>query len=587
MRKLKGSLKPLTFVFQQMKYYPLLTVLAAITLLITTGTNMAIPYLTKPIINDAILTGDVAKLMQLLTILAVVYVFNVLSSYLNGRILVRLAQKVSHRLRSQVFLKMQDLPMSFFDGHTHGELMSAYTNDIDTISNFVSSSVSSLVSAIFTFFGIMAILLYMNPLLTLVSLVFLGAQYVVMKKSGGMSRKYFVTQQAELAAMNGYIEEMTEGQKVIKVFSHEEDAVEGFDQLNDRLLHASYTAQVYGGIINPALGGIAEINNAMTCTVGVVMAIFGVFDIGSLVSFITYVQKAGHQIGALANLINMILAAVAGSERVMAILEMPSEVDEGKITAEKGKWSNGTPVTGNVEFRHMSFGYTPDRQILKDISFTAQPGKKIAFVGSTGAGKTTMTNLVNRFYEVGPGQIFYDGIDINDIKKNDLRGTLSMVLQDTHLFTGTVRENIRFGRLDATDEEVEAAAKLANADFFIRHLPQGYDTMLTADGGSLSQGQRQLLAIARAAVADPTVLVLDEATSSIDTRTEKLIELGMNRLMEGRTVFIIAHRLSTVRDCDTILVLEHGEIIERGTHDQLLAMKGRYYDLYTGKVELD
>ncbi len=583
----KEALRPMRFLFSRMLRYPGLLLLALLTLIVTTAGSLIIPYFSKLLINDYVLVGDVPGLLKLLLVMVLIYVISTLSTFGTNRILVRVAQRVSHDLRKELFDKMQELPMQVFHTNTHGQLMSTYTNDIDTISNFVSSSMANAITSVVGFVGILVILLTMNPLLTLVSAVFLGLQYFIMKKSGGISRKGFVQQQAALADLNGFIEEYTEGQKIVKLFHHEDSAVEGFEQRNQDLQDASYRAQIYSGIINPALGGVAEINNAMTCTVGVILTITGHFDLGSLVAFIQYMQQCGHQIGALASLVNMVLSAVAGTERVMDMLEKDPEIDEGSVTLKDGIWSNGTKLSGRIAFKDMNFGYVPEQPVLKNISFTAEPGKKIALVGSTGAGKTTITNLLNRFYEIDSGSITYDGIDLKDIKKSALRGTLSMVLQDTHLFTGTVRENIRFGRLDATDEEVEQAAVLANADFFIRLLPQGYDTVLTADGGSLSQGQRQLLAIARAAVANPMVLVLDEATSSIDTHTEKLIEAGMNRLMEGRTVFIIAHRLSTVRDCDTILVLDHGEIIERGSHQELLAQKGRYYSLYSGAVELD
>lgn len=587
MRK-KNIMRPLGFLLRRMVRHPGLLVLSIVALVIATVGGLVIPYFSKIIINDYILPGDVPGLVKILVLMAIAYLIGVAAIYAANRILVRLSQKVSRDLREDVFDKMQSLPMSVFHSHTHGELMSTYTNDIDTISNFISSGLSGAVCSVANFVAIILIILIMNPLLTLVSFVFMALQYIIMKKSGGISRKGFVQQQAALAELNGFIEEYTEGQKIVKLFSHENTAQEGFERRNKELEEASYRAQVYAGIIMPALGGIAEINNALTCTVGVVLTIAGRFDIGSLVAFIQYMQNGGHQIGLLANLMNTILAAVAGTERVMELLETEPEIDEGSVTLDEGgNWSNGTPVKGRIVFSNMDFSYVPGHPVLKNISFTAEPGQKIALVGSTGAGKSTIVNLLSRFYEIESGSVTYDGIDLRDIRKDALRGTLSMVLQDTHLFTGTVRDNIRFGRLDATDEEVEQAAVLANADFFIRHLPQGYDTVLTSDGGSLSQGQRQLLAIARAAVANPSVLVLDEATSFIDTHTEKLIEAGMNRLMEGRTVFIIAHRLSTVRDCDTILVLEHGEIIERGNHSELLEQKGRYYSLYTGAAELD
>ncbi|MDD6024231.1 MAG: ABC transporter ATP-binding protein [Oscillospiraceae bacterium] len=582
----RETLRPLSFLLRRMLCYPGLLLLSGLTLVITTACTLVIPYFSKLIINDYILTGDLPGLVCVLAVMGLLYIVSTISTFATSRILVRISQKMSRDLRRDLFDRMQTYPMEVFHNNTHGQLMSSYTNDIDTISSFVSSSMANVVTNLVGFFGMLTILLVMNPLLTLVSAVFLVIQYLVIKKSGGISRRGFVQQQASLADLNGFIEEYTEGQKIVKLFHHEEAALEGFERRNQQLQDASYRAQIYAGIINPALGGIAEINNAMTCTVGVIMTITGMFDLGSLVSFIQYLKQCSHQIGGVANIANMILSAVAGTERIMDMLEKAPEIDEGTVTLENGTWSNGEKLSGRIEFRDMGFGYVPEQPVLQDISFVAEPGKKIALVGSTGAGKTTITNLLNRFYEIGQGSITYDGIDLTDIKKSALRGTLSMVLQDTHLFTGTVRENIRFGRLDATDEEVEQAAVLANADFFIRHLPQGYDTVLTADGSSLSQGQRQLLAIARAAVANPMVLVLDEATSSIDTHTEKLIEAGMNRLMEGRTVFIIAHRLSTVRDADTILVLDHGRIIERGNHRELLARKGRYYALYTGAAEL-
>ena len=522
MRNRTSVLRPMGFLLRRMLRYPGLMVLTLLTLGITTAATLAIPYFAKLIINDCILQGDVARLLRLLIVLALVYLLSTLSTYGTSRILVRVAQRVSHDLRGELFDRMQDLPMSLFHSQTHGQLMSTYTNDIDTISNFISSSLAGAVTSVLGFTGILVMLLWMNPLLTLVSALFLGLQYLIMKKSGSISRRGFVGQQAALADLNGYIEEYTEGQKVVKLFQREPQALEGFETRNQKLQDAAYQAQVYAGIINPALGGVAEINNAMTCTVGVLLTITGHFDLGSLVAFIQYVQQGGHQIGSLANLVNMVLSAAAGTERIMDMLEAEPEVDAGTVTLEAGRWSNGTPLRGRIVFSHTDFGYVPGTPVLRDISFTAEPGKKIALVGSTGAGKTTISALLSRFYEIGGGSVTYDGIELGDIRKDALRSTLSMVLQDTHLFTGTVRENIRFGRLEATDQEVEAAARLANADFFIRHLPQGYDTMLTGDGSSLSQGQRQLLAIARAAVANPTVLVLDEATSSIDTHTDAL-----------------------------------------------------------------
>ena len=503
---------------------------------------------------------------------------------------------------------MQSLPIRYFDRHTHGELMSRYTNDIDTISEMINNSIGSLISSALTFVGIMAMMLFLSWRLTLITVAVLVVMLLVVRGIGSRSRYFFAEQQKDIGAVNGYIEEMIEGQKVIKVFNHEEKAKEGFYGINETYRKSSTAAQTFAGAMMPAMGNISHINYALTCCIGGLFAINGMFYIDTLVAFLQYVRQISQPVSMIAQQVNTVLAAVAGAERVFEVMEETPECDAGKVVlinvtgdhdgnivetdrrTEDWAWKkpDGTlvPLMGDVRFDHVVFGYNDEKVILHDISLFAKPGQKIAFVGSTGAGKTTITNLINRFYEIQSGTITYDGIDVRDIQKASLRRSLGIVLQDTHLFTGTIADNIRYSNLDATDEEVVAAAKLANADAFIRHLPHGYDTMLTSDGSNLSQGQRQLLAIARAAVADPPVLILDEATSSIDTRTEKLIEKGMDRLMAGRTVFVIAHRLSTVRNSHAIMVLEQGVIIERGDHDDLIAEKGRYYQLYTGQAEL-
>ncbi len=585
-----------------------LLLVVAVCLVLYSACTIGGSYLLKPLVNEAIIPGDFGKLARTLALMALIYIGAAVFSFAYSRIMVHVSQKTSYALRRDLFAKMQTLPLSYFDTHTHGELMSRYTNDIETITEIMNNGLASLVSGALTFVGVVAMMIITSPLLFLVTIFCLGLMLAVVMTVGKRSRYFFAEQQRDIGVVNGYIEEMIEGQKVIKVFNHEEKAREGFAQRNEAYRRSATAAQSFAGAIMPAMGNISHINYALTCCTGALLSIYMGLDLGSLVMYLQYVRQVSQPVGMISQQINNVLAAIAGAERIFEVMEEASETDEGKTTlvnvrkgpdgaleetAERGggwawKQPDGSlvPLRGDVRFHDVVFSYVPGKTILHGISLYAKPGQKIAFVGSTGAGKTTITNLINRFYEIESGLITYDGIDVRDISKDSLRRSLGIVLQDTHLFTGTIADNIRYGKLDATDEEVRAAARLANADTFIRHLPKGYDTWITDDGGNLSQGERQLLAIARAAVADPPVLILDEATSSIDTRTEKLIEKGMDGLMQGRTVFVIAHRLSTVRNAKAIMVLEQGEIIERGDHNDLIAQGGKYYQLYTGQAEL-
>lgn len=604
-KDLKGTVKKLMAYIGREKYW---LILVAVCLVLSTVGNVAGSYLMKPIINDYIVPGDFKGLAKMLVLMGGVYLAAAAASFTYARIMVHVSQKTVAALRQDLFDKMQALPLSFFDTHTHGDLMSCYTNDIETVSEVINNSFASLISCSLTFLGTLGMMLYLNWKLTLITVAFLMLMMLLVRFVGGKSRVNFMRQQASIGAVNGYVEEMIEGLKVIKVFNHEEKAKEGFSQRNRDYQEAATTAQAYAGAMMPMMANLSRIDYAVTCCVGGLLAISGYFDIGSLVTYLTYTKQVSQPVNQISQQVNTILAAIAGAERIFAVMETAPEIDRGKTvlvrvnkengqlvetTQRTGHWAwkqpdgNLVELRGDVRFSHVVFSYDGKKTILNDISLYAKPGQKIAFVGSTGAGKTTITNLINRFYEIQEGSITYDGIDVKEIAKESLRRSLGIVLQDTRLFTGTVLDNIRYGRLDATDEECIQAAKLANADTFIRHLPQGYQTMLSGDGGNLSRGECQLLAIARAAVANTPVLILDEATSSIDTRTEKLIEQGMDSLMEQRTVFVIAHRLSTVRNAKAIMVLEHGEIIERGDHSELLEMKGRYYQLYTGQAELN
>ena len=598
-------------------------ILAGISLVLNVAATVGGTFMLSVIIDDYIgplasgASGVTMADFALMTgIMAAMYLVGVLLQYTYNWIIVNMTTQIQRNIRDQMFENMQKLPIRFFDTHANGDIMSCYTNDTDTLRELMANGVPYLISNGLTVLAIFIMMLVLNPLLTLFIIVMLVIMFAIVKFVGGKSGKHFVRQQKAIGVLDGYVEEHIEGMRVVKVFCHEDAEKEAFDRINGELRGASRKAHTYANILMPILGNLSYVNYAITAIAGTLFALSGVagMTIGKLISFLQFSRQFSAPIGQMSQQMNSILMALAGAERIFALIDAKPEEDEGYVTlvnAEEaedgtltesdvftGKWAwkhyhkaddTTTYVkwTGEVEFEDVTFGYVPEKTVLKDINLVAEPGQKIALVGSTGAGKTTITNLINRFYDIEDGKIRYDNINIKKIQKPALRRSLGMVLQDTHLFTGTVRDNIRYGKLDATDEEVENAAKLANADAFIRHLPDGYDTMLSGDGSNLSQGQRQLLSIARAAVANPPVLILDEATSSIDTRTEKLIEKGMDSLMRGRTVFIIAHRLSTVRNADMILVLEHGEIIERGNHEQLIAQKGRYYQLYTGAFELD
>ncbi len=574
--------------------------LVSFTIIASTACSVLASARLQPIIDKAIYPHfNQSELIKQLIILAVFYITASVLSFAQSKIMVNIAYKTSNTIRKDLFNHLQSLPLRYFDSKTHGEIMSRFTNDVDNMQMMLEQSIVQLVSSVFTMIGIVVMMIYFNWRLFLIMIVFLVLMIFVASTIGKKTRKYFQLQQKNLGEMNGFIEETVEGMKVVKVFNHEEEANEEFYELNENFRKSATKANFYSGIMGPCSAGINNTAYAVITIIGALLVIANpvAFTIGKLTSFLTYTRQFSQPINQITNQMNTIFSALAGAERVFEVMEMEPESDEGTVTLKEEftdgerKWywnDNGalTPVEGNVIFDNVTFGYVPEKTVLKNVSLYAKPGQKIAFVGSTGAGKTTITNLINRFYDIQDGVITYDGIDIKRIKKDDLRKSLSIVLQDTHLFTGTVMDNIRYGRLEATDEECIAAAKLASAHSFIRRLPNGYNTVISGDGDNLSQGQRQLLAIARAAVAKPAVLILDEATSSVDTRTELHIEHGMDRLMIGRTVFVIAHRLSTVRNSDAIMVLEHGEILERGNHEVLLELKGRYYELCTGKAKL-
>lgn len=583
--------------------------LALVALLVAVSASASLfgTFMLKPVINRYIVPGDLSGLLGAVALIAVVYLCGVVSSFGYTQIMVVAAQRIIAEIRHDLFAHVQKLPLQYFDTRTHGTIMSHFTNDVDTVSDALNNSFAMIIQSFIQIVGTLTLIFILNWRLSLIVLVCYCMMFIYIYYSGEKSKEFFGLQQKYLGEVNGYIEEMTAGQKAVKVFNYEAANVAEFQEKNNRLMEASASALTYSGSMIPMIVSISYINYAIVAIIGGFMALKGLTDLGSLASYLVFVRQTAMPINQFVQQSNFMLAALAGAERIFKAMEEAPETDEGTVTlvnVKKGEngavtecpektghwaWKDGDrliPLQGDVRFDHVSFGYDPDRLILKNISLYAKPGQKIAFVGSTGAGKTTITNLINRFYDVNSGGLTCDGIDVKRIKKDDLRRSLGMVLQDTHLFTGTIADNIRYGRLHATEQEVEAAARLANADSFIRRLPHGYETMVTADGSNLSQGQRQLLAIARAAVADPPVLILDEATSSVDTRTERLIEKGMDQLMEGRTVFVIAHRLSTVRNSNAILVLEQGEIRERGSHDELLMQEGEYYQLYSGMLEL-
>lgn len=594
-------------------------VLVVFLVLLCSGAQVAGNYYLKPVINDYIapMIGVApenrvySSLIAVLVQLAIIYLVGVISGYAYKYIMMNLSNKALKDIRADLFNKMQDLPIKYYDTNAHGDLMSRFTNDTDTIRECMSEGFTAVISSAVSIVGNFTMMIILSPTLSLFIIGMSCLMVLIVRKFGAISGKYFKKQQAAVGRVNGYVEEMFEGVKVVKVFGYEDKICQDFDVINEELRQAATDANTYASIIMPIMGNLSYLTYAVIATLGAYQVIHGMLDIGSLASFLQYTRSFSMPITNLSNQFNAIFRALAGAERIFNLIDEEPEVDEGKVTLvnvkevdgqlveceeRTGRWAWKHPhgensfslveQHGDVRFHDVVFGYEENHTVLKNVSLFAKPGQKIAFVGQTGAGKTTITNLINRFYDINSGQITYDGIDIKLIKKDDLRRSLGMVLQDTHLFTTTVRENIRYGNLNATDEEVVEAAKLANAHSFIELLPQGYDTVIKGDGANLSQGQRQLLAIARAAVANPPVLILDEATSSIDTRTEKLIQDGMDKLMQGRTVFVIAHRLSTVRNSNAILVLEHGQIIERGDHDELLEQKGKYYELCTGITEL-
>ena len=603
------------FIFK--KYLPA-CIIVVICIFVSVLANVQGTMFTKNLIDDYIVpllkTGspDYGPLLAAMGRVAVFYGIGVISTFAYSKIMIYVSQGTIKNLRVELFSHMQDLPIRYFDSHAHGDIMSIYTNDIDTLRQLISQSLPQILNSAITVVSVFVSMVILNIPLTILTIVMVIVTTVVTKKFAGFSSRYFLAQQRDLGKVNGFIEEMLNGQKVVKVFTHEQENIEAFDKINDELFESAYNANMYSNMLGPVNAQIGNLSYVLCALAGGVMALsgFGGLTIGKLASFLTFNKSFNMPISQVSQQFNSIIMALAGCDRIFSLLDEAPETDEGYVTLVNAKEENGKltethertglwawkhthqadgsvdykKLEGDVVFDDVDFGYVPEKIVLHDVDLFATPGQKIAFVGTTGAGKTTITNLINRFYDIADGKIRYDGININKIKKADLRHSLGIVLQDTHLFTATVMENIRYGKLDATDDEVYAAARLANADTFIRQLPDGYNTVLTGDGANLSQGQRQLLAIARAAIADPPVLILDEATSSIDTRTERIVQDGMDKLMHGRTTFVIAHRLSTVRNSDCIMVLEQGRIIERGSHDELISKKGKYYQLYTGKT---
>ena len=622
--KPKDAKKTLLHLLNYLGHHKISLLLIAALVCISALSGILGTYLLKPVINRYILPGDIPGLIKMIFIIGIIYGAGVLACFFYNKIMVHISQKVVSEIRSDLFEHTEQLPLNYFDTHTHGDLMSHFTNDVDTISEALNNSFTLLIQSFITAVGTVIMLVVLDWQLSLIVIFFLAIMLLYIRRNGKLSKKYFKEQQKNLGNINGFVEEMVAGQKVEKVFNHEKQDFERFCELNENLRISSTKATTYTGKTVPTIVSLSYINYAFSACIGGLFAISGLTDLGTLASYLIYVRQSAMPMNQFTMQINFLMVALASAEKIFDMMAEKPEVDEGTVTLIKVlqhgdgsltesdtytgyfAWkvpdidapptcsidtkSTGyhlIPLKGDVRFHDVSFGYSKEHMILNGINLFAKPGQKIAFVGSTGAGKTTIINLINRFYEINEGTITYDGIDIKDIKKADLRRSISLIIQDTHLFTGSIADNIRYGRLGASDEDVKAAAKIANADSFIKRLPNGYDTLLESDGGNLSQGQRQLIAIARAAISEPPVLVMDEATSSIDTRTEKLIEKGMDALMQDRTVFVIAHRLSTIRNSKAIMVLEKGEIIERGSHEELLEEKGRYYQLHTGQFELE
>ena len=613
----KDTKKAIKHLLVYLGHYKWMFMLVALLVLISAGANVAGTYLVKPVVNHFIVPGDMEGLLKAVIAMGVMYACGALCTFGYNRIMVKVSQKVIQDIRNDLFAHVQKLPLKYFDAHTHGELMSRFTNDVDTVQEAMNNSFAMIIQSFIMLFGTLIMMMVLSVRLSVIVIVFLVIMFFFIKFNSKHSKKYFNRQQEELGKINGFVQEMMAGQKVEKVFNHEQKNFEKFCEMNESFRKESTNALAFAGMMIPTIVSLSYLNYAISACVGGLFTLKGLMDLGSLSSYLIYVRQSAMPLNQFTQQVNFLLSALSGAERIFDMMDEKPEIDEGSVTlcnavknadgsltecsgytgvfawkvpAELNTYWNSdaclVELRGDVRFKNVVFGYVPGKTILNDVTLYAKPGQKIAFVGSTGAGKTTIINLINRFYDIQSGTITYDGIDIKDIKKDDLRKLLAMVIQDTHLFTGTIADNIRYGKLDATDEEVRNAALIANADSFIRRLPDEYNTMLYSDGSNLSQGQRQLLAIARAAIAKAPVLILDEATSSVDTRTEGLIEKGMDAIMEGRTVFVIAHRLSTVRNSKAIMALEKGQIIERGSHDELLEQKGRYYQLYTGQFEL-